>query len=67
MLINQYSTPARADFATLTGSPIWGYSVDEIIERAKVRGWTHRSSALAHALWPRRRWSTTLRRPAAAT
>ncbi|MEZ4709430.1 MAG: hypothetical protein R3A44_19630 [Caldilineaceae bacterium] len=34
----------RADFATLTGSPIWGYSVDEIIERAKARGWRHRSS-----------------------
>ena len=35
----QYNGP-KADFATFTGSPIWGYSVDDVIALAKDRGWT---------------------------
>ena len=30
----QYNGP-KSDFATFTGSPIWGYSVDDVIAIAK--------------------------------
>ena len=28
-----------AEFATFTGSPLWGYGVDGVIERAEGQGW----------------------------
>ena len=34
----QYDGP-KADFASLTGSPLWGYGVDGVIERAEAQGW----------------------------
>ncbi len=39
-----YAGP-RADFASLTGSPFWGLSIDEVVSRIKRRGWTHNSGA----------------------
>ncbi len=39
----RYSGP-RAQFASLTGSPLWGLSVSAIIEIFKDRGWTHNLS-----------------------
>jgi hypothetical protein len=38
----KYQGP-RAEFASLTGSPWWGLSVPEIIERFKRGGWRHRT------------------------
>lgn len=35
----QYIGP-QADFATLTGSPFWGFGVDEVIRRFVAAGWT---------------------------
>ncbi len=35
----QYSGP-QADFATLTGSPFWGFGVDEVIHRFVDAGWS---------------------------
>ena len=29
----------KADFATFTGSPLWGYGVDGVVERAEAKGW----------------------------
>ena len=34
----QYDGP-RAEFASFTGSPLWGYGVDGVIERAEAQGW----------------------------
>ena len=34
----QYDGPC-ADFASFTGSPLWGYGVDGVIERAEAKGW----------------------------
>ncbi|MDP7331525.1 MAG: hypothetical protein QF832_00510 [SAR324 cluster bacterium] len=39
----QYNGP-KSDFATFTGSPIWGYSVDNVIAIAKDRGWDVQSN-----------------------
>lgn len=36
----QYTGP-QADFATLTGSPFWGFGVDEVIRRFVAAGWTN--------------------------
>lgn len=36
----RYSGP-KADFATLTGSPFWGFGVEEVIRRFVAAGWTH--------------------------
>ena len=33
-----YDGPS-ADFASVTGSPLWGYGVDGVIERADAKGW----------------------------
>lgn len=33
----------RAEFASITGSPLWGMSVEEIIDAYKQHGWTHHS------------------------
>lgn len=35
----QYSGP-KADFATLTGSPFWGFGVEKVIQRFVEAGWT---------------------------
>lgn len=32
-------TGPQARFASLTGSPLWGYGVDGVIERAEAQGW----------------------------
>lgn len=34
----QYDGP-RAEFASFTGSPLWGYGVDGVIDRAEAQGW----------------------------
>lgn len=39
-----YSGP-QADFATLTGSPLWGVSIDDVIHAAVARGWRHQGGA----------------------
>lgn len=36
----QYRGP-KANFATVTGSPLWGMSIDDVIAAAKARGWQH--------------------------
>ena len=36
----QYAGP-KADFASLTGSPWWGLSIEDVIAAAKQRGWSH--------------------------
>jgi len=36
-------TGPRAEFASLTGSPFWGLSIDEVVSRIKRSGWTHNS------------------------
>ncbi len=38
-----YSGP-RAEFASLTGSPFWGFGVDEVVRRFVAAGWNHQSS-----------------------
>ncbi|MBI1299882.1 hypothetical protein GC175_33575 [bacterium] len=39
----EYNGP-QADFVSFTGSPIWGYSVPEVISYAVDRGWEHHFS-----------------------
>ena len=39
----QYTGP-QADFATITGSPIWGLSVQDVIAAAQQHGWTLQQS-----------------------
>ncbi len=34
----EYDGP-KAEFASFTGSPLWGYGVDGVIERAEAQGW----------------------------
>lgn len=34
----------KAEVASLTGSPLWGHSVNEVIQTAQARGWTHHES-----------------------
>ncbi|MCB0113182.1 MAG: hypothetical protein KDD84_03820 [Caldilineaceae bacterium] len=33
-------TGPRAAFASITGSPLWGLTMDEVIDAARARGWT---------------------------
>ena len=35
----KYDGPS-ADFASFTGSPLWGYGIDGVLERAVTQGWT---------------------------
>ena len=35
----KYDGPG-ADFASFTGSPLWGYGIDGVLERAVTQGWT---------------------------
>jgi purine nucleoside phosphorylase len=35
----------QAEFATLTGSPLWGVSVDDVVAAAIARGWSHHGGA----------------------
>ena len=34
-------TGPQADVATLTGSPLWGVSIDDVVAAAVAHGWTH--------------------------
>ncbi len=37
----EYTGPTGIDFATCTGSPLWGLSVQQVTEAAIARGWQH--------------------------
>jgi purine nucleoside phosphorylase len=34
-------TGPKADLATVTGSPLWGLRIDDVVAAAKARGWQH--------------------------